>query len=524
MSLSLPNQYKIWLLIGLLIFSVVIRLPGLFSRAIWYDEAITLLETTGNARPSWPQKPVSASTAKKLFEGAPTLIKIAKDLRQTDIHPPVYYWLLSLWRRWISFSLENARAFSLVCSIGSILALYLILNAGKIKRPIIPSLIYATSTNAVFFGHEARAYALASLMIGMGTLFAYLASEVALRNKTHLAIYSTAMAICCGVAFQTNYLTLFSACIILLWFLICLWPASRFIAVVSLLLAVSIWLIGLPSFLKQLGMRTHQAVGFVGIFPEITKIIKMNMDVICTLMFRNNILNLLLLAVLLWVLIVMMLITATQIRRHWFETNRKLLVLFFGLACAPSLGLFMMDLIFDKNLANSRYLMLAGPALSVILAYGITLPISSLRAMRIILLAILLIFQMAVINWGFERSSCQGGSNMRSLAITIKTSSSHSHIVVIGVGYGRGDPGSIIYELDDEAMIVVLDKDSKIEELMADLQEYDDIWVVYSSDRKTANIENNLLNHIQKSGRYMKVFHEQSAIHLRKIFQEKLSD
>jgi len=521
LSPSLPNQYKICLLAALLIFSVAIRLPGLFSRAIWYDEAITLIGTAGNAWPSWPQKPVPARTTKKLFVGAPSLIKIAKDLRETDIHPPFYYWLLSLWRRCIGFSLETARAFSLVCSIGSILVLYLVLHAGKIKSPIIPTLIYAISTNAVFFGHETRAYALASLIIGMGTLFAYLASEVALRNKAHLTIYSIAMAICCGVAFQTNYLTLFPACVILSWFLICLWPTSRFIAVVSALLAVSICL---PFFLKQLVNRPYQAVGFIGFFPEILKIIRMNVDVICTLMFRDNLLNLLLYSGLIWVLTVLMLITATQIRRHWLNTNRKLLVLFFGLAWAPSLGLFLMDLIFNKNLAWPRYLMVAGPALAVLLTYGITLPISSLRFMRFFLLTILLGFQIAVINWGFERSPCQGGSNMRSLAITIKTSSSPSHIVVISVGCGRRDPGSIIYELDDEAMIVVLDKDSRLEELMSDLQKYDDIWVVCSSDRKTTNIENNLLNHIEKSGRYVKIFHEQSAIHLRKIFREKLSD
>ena len=83
---------------------------------------------------------------------------------------------------------------------------------------------------------------------------------------------------------------------------------------------------------------------------------------------------------------------------------------------------------------------------------------------------------------------------MRSLAITIKTSSSPSHIVVIGKGYGRGHPGSVIYELDDEAMIVVLGKDSNLEELKSNLQEYDDIWIVFSSDRKTVDIENNLLN------------------------------
>ena len=38
-------------LIGLLVVLAAVRLPGLFSRAIWYDEAITLLGTAGHGAP-----------------------------------------------------------------------------------------------------------------------------------------------------------------------------------------------------------------------------------------------------------------------------------------------------------------------------------------------------------------------------------------------------------------------------------------------------------------------------------------
>jgi len=506
------NCHKIWLLGILLFISVGVRLPGLFSRAIWYDEAITLLETAGNALPSWPKKPVPARTAKKLFVGDPTLSKIAQDLRQTDIHPPVYYWLLSLWRRYLGFSLETARAFSLVCSIGTVLALYLLLQAGKIERPFVHSLVFAISSGAIFAGHEARSYALASLMIVIVSLFSYLASKSTHRNQTCVLIYSISMALCCGIAFQIHYLTLFPVCVILLWFLINLWSVSRLLAIMSPLIAVSIWLVGFPSFLAQLGKRSHQEVGFIGIFPEMVKILKMNSSVIWTPIFKSTELKFFFIEM----LIILITTSTVYVLRHWSETNRKFLLLFIGLALAPSIGLILLDLLFNKNLCYYRYLIFAGPALAVIITYGITRPIFSKQPILRFLLPILLGLQIAGINWGFERSPHQPGSDLRSFANSIKLSSLPSHIVVIGEGFGCGHPGSVIYELDPETMIVVLSKDSNLEELQFSIQNYDDIWIVFSTDRQTATIENELLNRLQKSGYYEKILRRQFAIHLRK--------
>ncbi|MEA5504378.1 glycosyltransferase family 39 protein [Halotia wernerae UHCC 0503] len=518
--ISRLNHYKIWLLGILLIISIGVRLPGVYSPAIRYDEAITLLETAGNARPSWPQKPELASTAKNQFKGTPTLSQIAEDLRQTDVHPPVYYWILSLWRRWLGFSIETSRIFSLVCSIGTVVVLYLLLQAGKIERPLVPSLVFAISSGAIYAGHDARPYALASLLIGTGTLFAYLASEAKNRNRTRLVVYSIVMAICCGIAFQTNYLTLFPVSIILLWFLINLWSRSKLLAIASLLVTVSICLIGFPSFLKQLGARPGQNVGFIGFLPEIVKILKMNLMIIWTPIFTSIELNLVFAGIFILILIILIGITISYIRRYYSQINRKLLVLFLGLAVAPTIGVMLLDFLSNKNLISPRYLLFAGPALAVIITYGIARPISSQPRLIKFLLPIFLGLQLTGINWGLERSPAQGGSNLRSLARTIKASSSSSNVVVVGKGYGRGDPGSAIYELAPETMVVVLGEDSNLEELEYSIQNYEDIWIIFSQDSKTASIENNLLNRLQKTGSYTKVSVQKSAIHLRKRLQK----
>lgn len=337
--LSFFNQYKIKIVLLAIVLSLLIavRLPGLLNRSIWYDEAITLLETAGNASPwqKWPRTPTPASIPKSLFEGTPTLTKIAKDLRDTDVHPPFYYWLLSLWRRWVGFSLETSRLFSLICSIGTILALYLLLRAGKIELPLIPTLIYGMSSGAVFSSNAVRAYSLASLLIVMGALFAYLASEAIDQNKNRLAIaHSMGMALCCGIVFQTNYLGLFPSCIILLWFVVNVWSASKLVATAFPLIAISIWFSWFSAFLKQLGARPDQATGFIGIFPEIVKIIKMNVFVLWTPIFANRSLKLVFIGILIF-------LTGTSINyllRNWSKINQKLFFLLVGLAIAPSEG------------------------------------------------------------------------------------------------------------------------------------------------------------------------------------------
>lgn len=493
---------KVWILGILLIVSVGVRLPGLVSRTITYDESITLLETAGHAGLSPLEKPTLAGIAKKRFVGTPTPSEIATVLRQSDIHPPVYYWLLSFWRRWLGSSLETARIFSLLCSTGTVLALYLLLQAGKFERPVIPSLIFSISSGAVLAGHLARSYALASLLTGMSALFAYLASE-ANGNRFRLALCAIAMALCSATAFQTNYLTLFPASVILLWFLICLWPVSRLAAVLFPLATVSIWFVEILLFPPQLGVRPQYSSGSIGIFPEIAKIFIMNLLVLWRAV--NDRLGL----VFIVVLSILIGSSAIYVWRHWSKINRKLLLLVAGLAFAPAAGILLLDLLFNKNLPSLRYYLLAGPGMAVICTYGITK-----QHLTRFLLIVLIGLQLLIINWGREQTPGWQGSDLRSIAGIIKDVSSHPYIVIIGAGYGRGHPASVIYELDPETMIIVVGKNSNLKELQSDIQRYDEVWILPSSDGQTAIVENELLNRLRGSGRYTNVSSQRSAIRL----------
>ena len=68
----LKQHKSLWILAVLILVTVAVRVPGAYSRSIWYDESITLLETAGNAAPTWPAGLAPASTPKQLLVGNET--------------------------------------------------------------------------------------------------------------------------------------------------------------------------------------------------------------------------------------------------------------------------------------------------------------------------------------------------------------------------------------------------------------------------------------------------------------------
>ncbi len=137
-SITTVLQRKDLLALAILVLiTLAVRVPGVFSRAIWYDEAITLLETAGNANPSWSEFPTPARTQKELLTGSPTLKEVAAGLRETDVHPPVYYGLLSIWRRLAGESIETARLFSVFSSTATVCLLYLLLRVSGFSASVL---------------------------------------------------------------------------------------------------------------------------------------------------------------------------------------------------------------------------------------------------------------------------------------------------------------------------------------------------------------------------------------------------
>ncbi|HUW80250.1 MAG TPA: hypothetical protein VMV54_05050, partial [Acidocella sp.] len=69
------------------------------QRAPEYDEAYSIFLTAGDARPAWPAGVFTAGSVRGLYAGHASPGKISHDLKIGDVHPPLYFWLLEIWRR-----------------------------------------------------------------------------------------------------------------------------------------------------------------------------------------------------------------------------------------------------------------------------------------------------------------------------------------------------------------------------------------------------------------------------------------
>lgn len=216
---------------AVLIFAAALLTAAALLRGAEYDEQYTLFLTAGNTRPVWPSHPFPAGDAVALQTGHGTVVGIADDLRRTDVHPPLYFWAVWLWRRMFGPGLLAARMLSVVCgvaTIGLVMAIRSSADPGTPDRdrsrgvggtgvsPGIHSPGCVQSTGSprqqqilamtacigcygfVYTNAIARGFGLAGLLLCAGVLL--------LLNRRQ-----TTAGLCLGAACATNYLAVFVA-------------------------------------------------------------------------------------------------------------------------------------------------------------------------------------------------------------------------------------------------------------------------------------------------------------------------
>ena len=146
------------LTLGLLVLGATALLRG-----AEYDEQYTMFLTAGVARPAWPAQPFPAGAARALQAGHASLAAIAHDLRTTDVHPPLYFWAVALWRRLVGGGLFAARLFSVLCGMAALVAVAVIA-----RRLALPSALAMLLTlgcyGFAYTGAIARGFALAQAL------------------------------------------------------------------------------------------------------------------------------------------------------------------------------------------------------------------------------------------------------------------------------------------------------------------------------------------------------------------------
>ena len=216
-----------------------------------YDEAYSIFLTAGHARPAWPVGVFTAGSVRFLYAGGAGFGQVAHDLRAGDVHPPLYFGALEVWRQVFGPSWLAARALSVLFTLGGLALLACLAEAAAI--PVLPALALALlSYGFAYTGIVVRGFALAQLCDVAGVLLLFLAWR---QRRWTLAL---AGGVLFGAASFSNYLSIFTACAALLWLCGISWRLVP-VALAGLVpfLPLDAWF-----FLAQRGTRGGQFVAF----------------------------------------------------------------------------------------------------------------------------------------------------------------------------------------------------------------------------------------------------------------------
>lgn len=487
-----------WFGTGLVILLIVclglISIPGLVYRSIWFDEVVTLLETSGHAMspdPEWPRTFVPAVTAKALMKDSTSLTEIIQQLYHSDIHPPLYYLILNSWRRFFGYSIEISRLLSLAFSLGTLALVFITWRRVNVPRPALGIVILGTSSAFVFISHEARSYSLAILLVTSAACFLILSRVYSSQPKRFLG--AILFGICASGAILTNYLTISVVVWLCAWYAWSIYKDGEFAlgfrSFLPVLMPAAAFLTVTPFLINQYNKRPDQ---YAGIEPLITQF-KQQVFMNFRLVFRDFILpwNHKATEYTVW-LILALFIGLSFIRftgLDWFQ--KKVFALFGGMVAAASIGLLVLNQLFEKNLYNDRYIIFGLVGLVYLLLMGIDFAISKFRRVTIAILVVLISLQLATINWGQEHSAGFPGSNARSIvqqAVKIVPQAS-SRAVIVSNGESRAEAAQYIYELEDSTPVVVLYSDTNIGDLAAVSRQYEVLCIIGSRDVSYVTVE-----------------------------------
>lgn len=175
--MTMPGKGKqiAWTVPLALTIGAAVLLAAAALRGAEYDESYTLLLAAGTARPAWPGGVFTAGAARAVFDGRASLAGIARDLRATDVHPPLYFWLVAVWRDLVGHSLFAVRLLSVLCGVAALALVGAIARRARVS-PVLAILLTVGCYGFAYTGAIARGFAVAQLLLLAGVWLALTAA------------------------------------------------------------------------------------------------------------------------------------------------------------------------------------------------------------------------------------------------------------------------------------------------------------------------------------------------------------
>ncbi|MDD2876193.1 MAG: glycosyltransferase family 39 protein [Acidiphilium sp.] len=215
-----------------------------------YDEYYSTFLIAGDPRPHWPTIPVMVAALRGFYHGQASFIQIAQNLRHGDVHPPLYFWLLSLWRDAFGMDLVRLRLLSILLTSLALASLTRMAQRFGVSAPLA-IMITILCYGFAYTGIVARNFALADAFSLTGVMLLLEADEC------HKPAWGLLAGLLLGAACFSNYLASFTTIAALGWIALNNWhrPALWLMPALgaALFIPAGAWF-----FLAQAGTRSGQ--------------------------------------------------------------------------------------------------------------------------------------------------------------------------------------------------------------------------------------------------------------------------
>ena len=371
---------------GILLLAAIVLTAAAWNRGAEYDEQYTLFVTSGTPRPIWPDAVFTAGDVALVQAGHADLGAIARDLRRTDVHPPLYFWAVAVWRWVAGDGLFAVRLLSVSFSLGALAAVGSIALRCGIP-PALAMLLTLGCYGFAYTGVIARGFALAQMLTLLGV-----ASVISGRRLLAGALL--------GAAVMTNYLAGFVAAAVFLYAAPCLALIAGSIPAVSL----SAWF-----FIAQRGSRGGQFPPFE-LLPALGRLARYGAANLTggLALYVPEAARPIAAGVLACGLLGLAALGIRRWNRIATAPMRRLLA---AAALGPPLGVLALGVIFDNTPIELRYLSFATPFVALLVAAA--------RPGRIVLAAILAVQAAAIAGLILRPETMQPAREAANAAATL---------------------------------------------------------------------------------------------------------
>ena len=462
---------------------------GLFSRSIWYDEAITLLSLSASSIEGLPLGQQILGELKHHLAGVTSFAGVVEHYRYEDVHPPLYFLISHVFTLLFGTDLYIVRTVSLLLVLGSVLVFARLLLRNDHRYPWIYALIYGLSFAVVTSAQDARGYALVLLL---GVLAWKLLSEMPFHQGRARLIREVVLGLVCGGLLLTHY---FAALLVIAISALHLLDAifrRKPVALIAPCVATLVFLPWLPILFEHLQARPAQMTGFQGLVEwakrganltagQVFSATNISVPPVAQKLGRFAVMGLVLIGA------ISVLIKAGQNPRQVRIARMALLVPAIGLS-----GFLILSIAMDRWFVTLRYFIFFAPFIAYLAAHGaLTLGAGLgriLGQLRMAPACVFLVMQAAMLNFGWETNFNRGGAYYDTIGEQIEEGDVTSTLVLIDPGQGRGTPLAAAHSLPEETAAFLLQRDpkdwasdaSKIEAL---LDEVETVYLIFTIER-----------------------------------------